>query len=149
MATPAYSHTQRGWIQWIVAPIGLLQVALGLAVTEPRPVGWLVMAVGASLIFLALCFSRLSIRERSDRLELVYGPIPLFRRSIPYGQIRSFERARSRLVDGWGIHWVPLRGWTWNLWGRDCVELEMTDGRLRVGTDDPEGLTAHLAARVG
>jgi hypothetical protein len=149
MTTQRYSHTQTGWIQWIVGPIGLFQIGLGLFVTEPPAVGWLLVAVGALLVCLAFCFARLTLREKTDHLEVAFGPLPLFRRSIAYGRIRSFERSRSALIDGWGIHWRPGRGWIWNLQGRDCVELETTTGRLRVGTDDLEGLARHLKTRLG
>ena len=101
-----------------------------------------------SFVFLSLCFAQLSIREAGDRLDVAFGPIPLFRRAVAYDDIRSFTVGRSAFIDGWGVHWVPGRGWTWNLWGRDCVELDVGGRRLRLGTDDPAGLEAHLAARV-
>ncbi len=40
---------------------------------------------------------------------------------------------------------MSLRGgWVWNLWGRDCVVLQLRKSILRVGTDDAENLTAFL-----
>ena len=39
----------------------------------------------------------------------------------------------------------PSGGWTWNLWGFDCVDVYLTRGRkLRIGTDDPIALAAFL-----
>lgn len=143
-----YSHTQIGWIQWILGPLGLLQIGLGLAVPQPNPTRWILVGVGSLLVLLAFCFARLRVREKPDHLEVSFGPLPLFRRNIAYGEICSVELARSALIDGLGIHWLPGRGWIWNLRGRNCVELELTSGRLRVGTDDPEGLTRHLQART-
>ncbi len=141
-----YQHTQRGRFHWIVLAVGLLQIAAGLLITGPVP--GLLVFVGLILACLGFCFARLTVREENRRLVVRFGPLPVFHRHVRYADIRSFERARSALVDGWGIHWVPGRGWTWNLWGRDCVELTMTSGRLRIGTDDPDGLTAHLASRL-
>jgi hypothetical protein len=58
------------------------------------------------------------------------------------------ERSRSAVIDGWGVLWVPFRGWTWNLWGRDCVGVDLGERSLRIGTDDPEGLEAFVKART-
>jgi hypothetical protein len=56
--------------------------------------------------------------------------------------------ARSSWIDGWGIHYIPGRGMTYNLWGFDCVEIDMNGRTVRVGTDDPEGLTDFLKGRI-
>jgi len=55
---------------------------------------------------------------------------------------------RTRFIDGWGIHWIPWRGWTYNLWGFRCVRLKHLGRTIRIGTDDPEGLRDYLADRV-
>jgi hypothetical protein len=63
--------------------------------------------------------------------------------------METAEPGRTNLRDGWGIHYFPGRGSTWNLWGFDCVVLRLGGSKtLRVGTDDPEGLAAFLADRV-
>ena len=70
---------------------------------------------------------------------------------VPFGwrtRIESVEPGRSSLLDGWGIHYFPGRGWTYNLWGFDCVVLRMKKKTLRVGTDDPDGLLEFLQSRV-
>lgn len=145
-----YRHTQEGWFHWLVGVLGAGEVLAGALAPAPAPVRLLVIGIGLLLLALAAAFARLTVEERGGSLVLSFGPLPLFHRSIPYREIRSFRAARSWLVDGWGIHWVPWRGWTWNLWGRDCVEIEtVRGGRVRVGTDDPEGLVAHLSARTG
>ena len=91
------------------------------------------------MLSLTVVWLETSVDERELRLR--FGPLPAFSRRIPRAEIVSAERGRSAVIDGWGIHWVPGRGWTWNVHGRDCVELRMTDGRqVRVGTDDPVGL---------
>ena len=59
------------------------------------------------------------------------------------------EPDRSNVIDGWGIHWVPGRGWTYNLWGFDCVRLTLAGGRtIRVGTDDPRSLAQFVQTRI-
>jgi hypothetical protein len=49
---------------------------------------------------------------------------------------------------GWGIHWNPWGGWVWNIWGFDCVVLQLNRGMFRVGTDDPDGLVEFLRRRI-
>ena len=146
-ATP-YQHTQVGRIHWLVAAIGVFEVAIGLLAETPSYVAWLLVVIGTSFLVLAASFRRLTVREAGERLELRFGPLPLFRRTVAYAAITSFEVTRSRWVDGFGVHWVPGRGWTWNLWGFDCVELQTLRGPLRIGSDDVQGLAAHLAERV-
>ena len=55
---------------------------------------------------------------------------------------------RSRVLDGWGIHWLPVRGWIYNVSGFDCVAITTRRGRLRVGTDDPGGLATFLQRKI-
>jgi len=45
---------------------------------------------------------------------------------------------------------MSLRGgWVWNLWGRDCVVLQLRKGILGVGTDDAENLADFLNQKIG
>ena len=61
--------------------------------------------------------------------------------------IDQVTASRSALIDGWGMHWIPGRGWTFNLWGFDCVELIVSGKPLRIGTDDMENLVAFLESK--
>ena len=47
------------------------------------------------------------------------------------------------------IHCIPGRGWTYNLWGFDCVVVRQGNKTTRVGTDDVAGLLAFLRTKVG
>lgn len=121
------------------------------AATANDPVGRLVLVVGSLLTaVLAASFGRLTVRDEGERLAIRFGPLPLFRRFVPFGEIESAQTGRTTLLEGWGIHLSPGGGWVWNLWGRDCVDLQLTGGRrLRVGTDDPEGLLRGVRSRIG
>ena len=45
---------------------------------------------------------------------------------------------------------MSLRGgWVWNIWGRDCVVLQLRKDILRVGTDDAEKLARFLEEKIG
>ena len=117
---------------------------------EPAWVGWVISIVGALMITLSFCFRWLRMHSEEHALRFAFGPLGPFRNALRYDGIRSLRADRSRWIDGWGIHYGVGRGWIWNLWGFDCVALVLTDGmRLRLGTDDVEGLLSHLEARTG
>ena len=87
--------------------------------------------------------------DGGDHLRISFDPIPLFRRKLLYSRLEKVEQSRSRFLDGWGIHLCSRGGGVWNLWGFDCVDIDFTGGKkLRLGTDDPEGLAAFLNSRT-
>ncbi|MEM1452698.1 MAG: hypothetical protein AAF957_23950 [Planctomycetota bacterium] len=148
--TDRYTHTQRGRIHLVLVGVTLLLVAIAIprANVEPGLTG-ACFAIGALFLALASSFAHLTIEEREHDVRAVYGPLRVFSRRVPFTEILSARPARSALVDGFGIHWVPGRGWTMNLWGRSCVELELTRGRtLRLGTDEAERLAEVIRARI-
>jgi len=145
-----YSHTQHAPLHWLLWATAVLMVVLGLfAGQEVRWVEYLLYGVAALVAVLALCFRTLTVSDEGDALTIRFGPIALFRKRVSYASMSSAAPARSAILDGWGVHWLPGRGWTWNLWGRDCVEIETTRGVVRVGTDDREGLADFLRTRLG
>jgi len=143
-----YDHTQ-------TAPLYLVLVGAGAAMLVGAwliPV-WIVqiilLSIGGLMFVLAACIGRLAVSDEGDRLLIRFGPLPLFRRRILYADIESVERSRTTILDGLGIHLSPGGGWTWNLWGFDCVDVYFKTGsRIRIGTDAPEGLETFLKQRV-
>ena len=103
-------------------------------------------AAGSLTLLLAFCFAWLEISGESEELLVRFGPVSLFQKRVRYDSIRGVKLDKSLLIEGWGIHLGP-RGWIWNIWGRDVIDLELDGGRLRLGTDDPEGLLAHIRER--
>lgn len=145
---PYYRHTQWSPLgpAFAAAAIGCLTV--WMLVDDPLERTLCVtMAVAAGLI--GGLFARLRITERDDHLRVRFGPLPLFGTRVRYAHVRSVRRARASLLDGLGVHWFPGRGWTFNVWGFDCVELQTDRGPVRLGTDDPDGLVQHLTQRTG
>lgn len=144
----SYRHTQTSplGLAFAVAALGCA-VAVAFVHRELERTVCLTMAVVAGLV--AGMFSRLSIAETQDRLRVRFGPLPLWGTSVRYDRVRELRRARSTLLDGLGVHWFPGRGWTFNLWGFDCIEVRTDGGWVRLGTDDPDGLLQHLAQRTG
>lgn len=146
-----YYHTQRG-------PLCLLVYALAggfylaawyarNAFAGPDQSLWFT-AAGVLLTVTAAGFHHLTVADEIDRLRIRFGPLSLFQRTVLYEEILNAEVGRTTVLDGWGIHLSLRGGWVWNLWGRDCVVLQLRKGTLRIGTDDAENLTAFIKSRL-
>jgi hypothetical protein len=143
-----YEHTQRAPLHLIFYPLIIGLLILAWISRHELPVVGLLLAVALVLFLVALMFQRLTVRDEGDWLAVRYGPLPVFRTRIAYADVSAVERSRTSVIDGWGIHWIPGRGSTYNLWGFDCVKL-VTRGRIvRVGTDDVDNLVAFLTERI-
>lgn len=143
-----YTNRQRSPLCYLVALPGVTCVIAAIASFDEEDVLilLLMMGLGAFFFFLALAFRWLETSDQGDHLLIRFGPLPSFRKRVRYEGVRGIERDRSLLIEGWGIHLGP-KGWIWNLWGREVVDLEREEGRLRIGTNDPEGLIDHLRER--
>lgn len=143
-----YEHTQQAPLGRILYGIGALMLGTALVLTETWPS--FAFLVGATLVILVgAMFGSLNVRDEGDGLAIRYGPLPVFRARFPYDRIHQVERSRSSLIDGWGVHWVPGRGTTFNLWGRDCVTFRLGRRIIRIGSDDADNLTAFLKEKTG
>ena len=106
-------------------------------------------AAGGIMAMFSMAFRQLSVRDEGESLLVAFGPLSLFRRRVAYSEIERAEQTKSSWLDGWGIHMSPSGGWTWNLWGFDCVDVHLSGGRkLRIGTDDASGLAEFLQQRT-
>ena len=144
----SYSHTQRGPIWVMLAFFGAAAFAGAWMARGEMPLALTLAGLGAVMVVLALSFGTLTVRDDGDSLAIRYGPLPLFRKRISYGSITSAEASRSTLIDGWGIHYIPGRGWTFNLWGWTCVRLRVNGRTIRVGSDDAENLARFLGTKM-
>lgn len=144
-----YHHTQHAPLYLLLGGAGaamLVAAATGVA----WPVQLILLCTGLLMLLFSAAFRQLTVSDEGDHLLVQLGPLPLFRRRIAYADIEQVQQARSTFLDGWGIHLSPSGGWVWNLWGFDCVDVCLSRGRkLRVGTDDPEGLEAFLKQQMG
>ena len=143
-----YHHIQKSPLYLLLALVGASM--LTAAFTIPEPVVQVSLAsAGVAMAILSLSFRHLETRDEGDSLLVAFGPLPVFRRHVSYDNIESVTQSRSTLLDGWGIHLSPSGGWTWNLWGYDCVDIKMKKGsKLRLGTDDPTSLCEFLLRRA-
>jgi len=144
----SYDHKQTGGLHLLVfATVGIMLAGAWWARGEPFA-AVILAATGLCILPLAFTFQHLRVRDEGDWLAVRYGPLPLFRKRIPYAQITAAEPDRSSFLDGWGIHYVPGRGWTYNLWGYDCVKLTLGRKVIRVGTDDRDNLVVFLRTKI-
>lgn len=143
-----YDHTQHAPLHYLLWAIALGQlVAACFLLDQPFVAG--VLGFGAAVVALfAACFMYLNVQDEGDRLAIRYGPLPLFRKSLSYDEITEARAGRSTVIDGLGIHFVPGRGWTYNLWGFDCAELKLGEKTMRIGSDDVANLVDFLNSRI-
>lgn len=138
---PSYSHTQAGYLHWICLACGAPLAFL--AVLIPGNTALLLTFAGSAAlcVLLAACCYSLTVADAGDRLTVQFGPLPVFHTSVCYSEILEVRTGRSSWLDGLGVHYVPGRGWIYNIHGRDCVEIRCVSGRkLRIGTDEPAKL---------
>jgi hypothetical protein len=110
---------------------------------------WAWIGVALLTLVAAAAFHYLTVRDEGDRLAVRFGPLPLLGRQIIYAEIETVEAGRTSFIDGWGVHWIPGRGTTYNLSGFDCARLTLRNGRvIRIGSDDVENLVAFLRSRI-
>lgn len=143
-----YEHTQKGHLDSLLLGVVFAISAAAIFMHAIAPAFYIMMATAAVIFVAALAFVRMTVAGDDEGLSVRYGPLPLFRKRIPYAKITGAKRARTSLIDGWGIHYCPGRGWTYNLWGYECVELQLGKKKLRIGSDDPDGLLSFVQSRI-
>jgi len=143
-----YQHTQKGTATRYVAIFGLGLLAAGTWLPLPRMSPWF-LVFGALFLLLSLCFARLTVRDRGNALSARFGPLPLFGTKIPYDEVTAVRVGQSDWVDGSGVHWVPGRGWIFNLGPGDCIEIDLGERTVRIGTDDADALLHFLRRKTG
>jgi hypothetical protein len=146
-----YEHVQRGLWQAVFLAVAALMTGgawLVLRSQGDRMAVVFVLAVAGIFLFCALAFGSLTVRDEGEHLSLRYGPLPLLRKRVRYADITAVEPGRTSLIDGWGIHYIPWRGWTYNIWGFGCVKLTLGKKVIRVGSDDVENLAEFLKKKT-
>lgn len=142
---PEYDHTQWAPMSWLFLLPALIALFAAALASGRAEVALPLLFGGASLALIAFTFRTLRTVDEGEWLAIRFGPIPLFRKRIRYDDIASAERDATKFIDGWGIHFAPGRGWTYNLWGFDCVRVAIKSGStIRIGTDDPDALARFL-----
>ena len=139
-----YRHTQKGRLAMVFG--GLLVLYLVIATATRVSTAALVFSALIYVIVgaVALVFSRLTVTVGGGQIVTAFGwgwP----KRTIEVLDVTSIQDVRNKWYYGWGIRKVP-RGWMYNVWGLDAVELELSSGKtFRIGTDEPRDLMAALS----
>ena len=144
-----YNHTQHGRRHNVLfAATFVTMTDAWFARGEPGFVVTL-LAIAAVFALCGLMFRSLTIRDEGDWLALRFGPLPVLRKRIRYADITGVEIGRTTVLDGWGIHYFPGRGWTYNVWGFGCVKLTLGRKIIPVRSDDAEGLAKVIRGKMG
>jgi hypothetical protein len=143
-----YHHTQTGGFHYFLYSAAVVLAAVAWLFAGKLGVAPLLSGVALLLAASGWIFQCMTVRDEGDQMAICYSPLEIAFKRIHYSQIRSAEKSRSSILDGWGIHWVPGRGTTYNVWGFDCVELEVGNRRIRIGSDDVDNLVAFLRSKI-
>ncbi len=144
----SYDHTQKAPVHLILFSIGIIFGFIAFYFRDTRQIIVGGLSLASLMFFLGFCFQYLNVKDEGESLKLRYGPLPVFSLRIPYNSIKSVEIGKSDWLDGGGIHYIPGRGWIYNLWGHDCVKLQLKTKVVRIGTDDVFGLQSFLETKV-
>ena len=140
---PTYSHRQFGTVIVVACAVTLIALLVVGTLKAWHPMLLLVGLVLATVLAMGYC---LDVRVDEEAIHLALG-IGLIRKTIPLAQVRSAEPATG--IWGWGIRWIPGGGWIWTVSGIRSVALELDGGgKFRIGTDDPDGLTAAIRSAI-
>lgn len=143
-----YEHTQRSPLHVLLLAAAGVFAGLAVNAGEEQSARIAMLCAAAMFVFLAACFAELTVRDDGARLVLRYGPLQVFGWTFLWSEIESADVGRTSWIDGWGIHWVPGRGTTFNLWGFDCVVLRVKGKLVRIGTDDAERLAQFIRSKI-
>ncbi|MFG6415219.1 hypothetical protein ACG02S_15085 [Roseateles sp. DC23W] len=129
----------------VLLPIGV-GVGLGLFFRKADDhEAWLLTALP---LLLTAALGRMVTEVHGDRLTWRFGWLPWPRWQVDLDEIVTAEPARSRWIEGWGIH-VTSDGRLYNASGTQAVRLTLRDGRrLRLGTGEPRELLQLLKSRI-
>jgi hypothetical protein len=139
---PRYKHTQIGYVTGgaAAAALPLIYYAFRAEYGALGGYGWAMLGGFAGL---GVLFSTLTVVVDADELRFYFGP-GFWTRRIPLRDIQAVAPVRNSAWHGWGIRYT-VHGWLYNVSGLDAVELTVRgEGRLRVGTDEPERLAQAL-----
>ncbi|GMQ92639.1 MAG: hypothetical protein BMS9Abin12_0116 [Acidimicrobiia bacterium] len=144
-----YEHTQYGYLGLGTAVF--LAVVIGSSLPETFGndpiVGYVILASMVAIVVLTLWFSRLEVKVSSGVVTALFG-FGKPNRVIQLSDVTAARQVRNRWIQGWGVRKIS-RGWMYNVWGLDAVELELTDGTVfRIGTDEPDKLHTVIAIQT-
>jgi hypothetical protein len=148
IACMTYNHTQHGRWHYLLLVFSLATFAGAWLARSQPPLDLVLLAIAAIFGLCGLIFASLTISDEGEHLALRFGPLPLIHKKIRYADITGVEFGRTSIIDGWGVHYMPGRGWTYNIWGFGCLKLTLGRKVVRVGTDDAAELASFLQEKL-
>jgi len=95
----------------------------------------------------AVIFCRQTIQINGSSLSWNFGP-SLLMKQVALKEIAAAEPVENKWYSGWGIHFAGGE-WVYNVAGFDAVRVTLKNGqRFRLGTDEPEALTAAIRSEI-
>ena len=143
-----YRHVQRSPLHLLLYLPAIVSFFAAWQMRNDGPPSIVLLVVAVACLLLSLSFQTLTVTGDDEHLVVRYGPLNLFGTQVQYGDITNVETGKTSWIDGWGIHFIPFRGWTFNLWGFDCAKLTVKGKVLRIGTDDSENLVGFLRQKL-
>lgn len=148
LSPASYRHTQEGPLCRVLYALGAATFAFAWLSRADLSLAAILLGSALLMLLLAASLHHLRVEDRGDHLEVAFGPLPLFRRTIRYADIRRVEPNQTSLLDSLAVHFSLRGGWAWNIWGQDCVLVRLDRAVLRIGTDDPQGLANFLDGKL-
>ena len=144
-----YEHVQRSPIHLLLYILTAFMFVFAWQIRSDVAPSIVVLIVALIMFVVTLSFQTLTVSDRDgEHLDVRYGPLNLFGTKLNYREITKVEQGQTSLIDGWGIHFIPFRGWTINLWGFECAKIWHSNRVIRIGTDDSENLIRFLRERM-
>jgi hypothetical protein len=154
-----FEEEQRFIGTWVMIPILAVMVVgwyfLVRQVLMSEPVGnqpaddwgivivWLVAGIVVPLLFVSL---KLTVRVQPEEIYIRFSP--LFKRTIPTGEVKSCAMRTYRPLleyGGWGVRCSGKRGMAYNVSGNEGAQLELTNGKkVLIGSQRANELAAAI-----
>ncbi|RLE16711.1 MAG: hypothetical protein DRJ28_01085 [Actinobacteria bacterium] len=141
MVNVDYEHTQHGYTGILTAVFTsvILWTSLPPTFAESPSLGVLIALSMVSIVALTFWFSRLVVTVIDGSVAATFG-LGKPHRIVQLSDVVDARQVRNHWIQGWGVRRVS-RGWMYNVWGLDAVELELTSGNtFRIGTNEPDRL---------
>lgn len=152
MARDEYQHRQTGRVVVAVvvlaAILPLRHFVYAAASRDAGPLTPLAIVALIVLLVVGLLFSSMTVQVLHGHLIWSFGP-GFFRHMLPLARIAEVRSCHNPWLQGLGIRRQDgVR--VYAVAGGPALELELEDGkRIRLGTNDPEGLARALTTGPG
>ena len=141
----SYRQTQTSLLPVFTSIALLIAAAFALALLDDSVIRWLVAGLLVLAAALVVALSSLTVIVESGWIAARFR-FGWPERRIDLHRVAVARTVRNRWWYGLGIRKIP-RGWMYNVWGLDAVELDLDADRVfRIGTADADRLLAAVEA---